>query len=337
MNPRFDRAARPRHHSSMPDFPAILTYAAPAFGLFVGLEWLLVRRGIARGRYDWRDGLSSMAMGVGNLVSDILMGFVSLGFLLWAWQFRLFDLGVGAGVIALALLAQDFVYYWKHRAMHRIRWFWTAHVVHHSSTHYNLSTALRQPWNNHIAGMVVISVPLVLLGFHPLLIAFVGAVNLLYQFWIHTEAIRVLPAWAEFLFNTPSHHRVHHSNHPTHLDKNYGGILIIWDRLFGTFVQEGRDEQITYGLVADINTYNPIRIAFAEMVQALRDTTQRGIAPGQRLGYLFAPPGYSHDGSRQTSEMILAQWQAQVELGASSPGPQTGRAASGSDPLAHRS
>ena len=152
----------------MPDadlsFPMILAWAAPLFVVSVALEWFFVHRKKWAGRYNMRDAFASMTMGVGNLASDLVFGFLSLGVLLLAWRFRLFDLGHSLPIIVLALVAQDFVYYWKHRIAHRVRWFWSAHVVHHSSEHYNLTTALRQPWNNHFTGHVLLSVPLVLLG-----------------------------------------------------------------------------------------------------------------------------------------------------------------------------
>ena len=289
-------------------FPMILAYAAPFFALTVALEWWGVARGRLKGDYASKDALTSMTMGFGNLLSDIAFGFISLAVLMWAWQFRLFDFGVSWFVGALALIAQDFVYYWKHRAAHRIRWFWTAHVVHHSSQHYNLSTALRQPWNNHFTGFVLLSTPLVLIGFHPLLVGFVGAVNLIYQYWIHTEAIDKMPKWFEAVMNTPSHHRVHHGTHPQYLDANYAGIFIIWDKAFGSFVPEDAVRPQRYGLVKNIETYNPFLIAFAEMFTALKDAFQPNVSMQARLKYLFAPPGYSHDGSRESSEDIKADY-----------------------------
>lgn len=296
-------------------FPDVLAWAVPFFVITVVLEWALVRRGRAKGRYEWRDAITSMTMGLGNMVTDLLFGFISLGILVFFWQFRLFDLGVSLPVILLALVAQDFVYYWKHRASHRIRWLWSAHVVHHSSQHYNLSTALRQPWTSNFTGYVLMSSPLILIGFHPMLIIFVGAINLLYQYWIHTEAIRKMPRGFEFIFNTPSHHRVHHSTHPTHLDMNYAGIFIVWDRIFGTFIEERDDEAMTYGLVKNVETYNPIKIAFAEWLGIFRDALRPGLTLRQRIGYVFAPPGYSHDGSRMGSEEILAAWETEQTSG----------------------
>lgn len=289
----------------------VLAYAAPFFVLSVALEWWLVRKGKLAGTYETKDALTSMLMGTGNLISDITMGVISLSVLMWAWQFRILDWGVSVPIIVLALIAQDCLYYWKHRAAHRVRWFWTAHVVHHSSEYYNLSTALRQPWNNHFTGFVLLSTPLVILGVHPLLLGFVGALNLLYQYWIHTEAIDRMPVWFEAIFNTPSHHRVHHGTNPQYLDANYAGILIIWDKMFGSFVPESADEKVTYGLVQNVETYNPIKIAFSEMWGALKDACRPKLSLVQRLKYLFAPPGWSHDGSRQSSASLKAAYVAQ--------------------------
>lgn len=283
----------------MPEFPQILALAAPLFFLSVMIEWWLIRRGKAAGAYEVKDAWASMTMGIGNLATDLAFGLISANFLFWVWEFRLFDWGYSLTAIAFALLAQDFMYYWKHRFMHRIRWFWSAHVVHHSSEHYNLSTALRQPWNNHFVGLVIIGTPLILLGMHPLLLAFVASLNLLYQFWIHTEAIDKMPRWYEAVFNTPSHHRVHHATNPRYLDANYAGILIIWDKMFGTFVPEMDEEDITYGIITPVNSFNPIKIAFLEWLNVFKDALAPGIKLRHRFFYLFAPPGYSHDGSRK--------------------------------------
>lgn len=286
------------------NFPAILAWAAPFFVVCVALEWFFVGRAKLAGRYEGKDAFASMTMGLGNLITDLFFGFISLGILLFAWNFRLFDLGYDWPIILLALIAQDFVYYWKHRIAHQVRWFWSAHIVHHSSEHYNLTTALRQPWNNHFTGHVFLSIPLVLLGFHPLLIAFVASLNLVYQFWIHTEAIDKMPKWFEAVMNTPSHHRVHHGTNPQYLDMNYAGIFIVWDKLFGTFVEEQDDVDIKYGVVKPVETYNPVKIAFVEWMNVFKDVFGRGLNMRQRLGYFFGPPGFSHDGSRQTSAQI---------------------------------
>ncbi|MGB0907541.1 MAG: sterol desaturase family protein [Maricaulaceae bacterium] len=292
----------------MPDFPPILMYASPFFVLAVALEVLLVRRRKMEGAYEFKDAAASMTMGLGNLISGIVFGFISLGIMMGVWQFRLFDWGFGVGAFFVCLLLQDFVYYYKHYASHRVRWFWSAHVVHHSSEHYNLSTALRQPWNSQLTGFVLLSSPLILLGFHPLLVGFVGSVNLVYQFWIHTETIKRMPKWFEFIFNTPSHHRVHHATNPRYLDSNFAGILIIWDRMFGSFVEERDDDPVRYGIVTPVATFNPILIAFKEMFAVFKDALTPGLSTKQRLRYIFAPPGYSHDGSRRSSDGIKADY-----------------------------
>jgi len=292
----------------IPNFPAVLVLAAPAFVLLLALEWFLVSRRKIDGRYEAKDAITSMIMGFGQLFSDVLMGAISLGIMMWFWQFRIFNWGFGIGAILACLLLQDFVYWYKHMAAHKIRWFWSAHNVHHSSEEYNLSTALRQPWNNHFTGFVLLSMPLVLLGFHPLLVGFIGAVNLVYQFWTHTQAIKKMPRWFEFLFNTPSHHRVHHGTNPRYLDSNYAGILIIWDRMFGTFVEERDDDPVIYGIITPIASHNPAVVAFKELVNIFKDAFQPGLKFHQRLAYIFAPPGYSHDGSRKDSKTLKAEY-----------------------------
>ncbi|GAB3254534.1 hypothetical protein GCM10027425_14110 [Alteromonas gracilis] len=200
------------------------------------------------------------------------------------------DLGSGPLALAVAVLGWDVVYYWNHRLAHESRWLWAMHVAHHSSEHYNLSTALRQP----VADGFTMSVPyglLALLGVRPGLIEHARALNLIYQFWIHTEAIdRIGPL--ERVLNTPSHHRVHHGSNRAYLDRNHGSILIVWDKLFGTFEEE--DEPVVYGLTRNIETYNPARIATHEWVDIGRD-----IATAEtwhdRLSYLLRGPGWAYE------------------------------------------
>jgi sterol desaturase/sphingolipid hydroxylase (fatty acid hydroxylase superfamily) len=196
-----------------------------------------------------------------------------------------------------------------HRTAHRVRWFWASHVNHHSSQHYNLSTALRQTWTGFIAGSFAFRLPLMLIGFHPAMVFFVGGLNLIYQFWIHTEAIKRLPRWFEAVMNTPSHHRVHHATNPRYLDANYAGVFIIWDRMFGSFTPEVDDEPIRYGIVKQLGTFNLLWSVFHEWIGIAKDLWA---APfGAKLGYLFGPPGWSHDGSRDTSDTIKQRWQEQ--------------------------
>jgi sterol desaturase/sphingolipid hydroxylase (fatty acid hydroxylase superfamily) len=205
------------------------------------------------------------------------------------WRHRLLPgLGTGPVALALAIVGWDFIYYWNHRFMHESRYMWAVHVVHHSSEHYNLSTALRQP----VADALGTSVPygaLCLAGISPELVATARGVNLLYQFWIHTETIgRLGPP--EAVLNTPSHHRVHHGSNSQYLDRNHGSILIVWDRLFGTFERE--DQCVVYGLTKNIDTFNPARIATHEYAEMLRDVA-RSTGWGERISHLVRDPGWA--------------------------------------------
>jgi sterol desaturase/sphingolipid hydroxylase (fatty acid hydroxylase superfamily) len=214
---------------------------------------------------------------------------------LWRHRF-LPELRTGPVALALAVVGWDFIYYWNHRFMHESRYMWAVHVVHHSSERYNLSTALRQP----VADALGTSVPygaLCLVGISPELVATARGVNLLYQFWIHTEAIGRLGPSEEVL-NTPSHHRVHHGSNSQYLDRNHGSILIVWDRLFGTFERE--DQRVVYGLTKNIDTFNPVRIATHEYADMLRDVA-RSTGWGERLSYVVRGPGWATRHRTETS------------------------------------
>lgn len=290
--------------SQVPNFPNVTQLAIPAFVVLILLELLAIRFLKKRGDFETRDTATSLAMGVGNVVSGIILGFVAYGVLTSAYQFRIFEIGFEWYWIVVCFVLDDLRYYWYHRIAHRCRWVWAEHVIHHSSQHYNLSTALRQSWTGTFTGMFILRIPLVLLGFHPLLIVFVGGINLLYQFWIHTETIGKMPGWFESVMNTPSHHRVHHATNPRYLDSNYAGTLIIWDRMFGTFVEELPEDAPKYGIVKNIGTFNPFRVAFHEWIDMFVDATRPGLSFTERLNYLFRPPGWSHDGSRKGSEAL---------------------------------
>lgn len=289
-------------------FPDVTQLAIPFFVAAMLLELVLVRTGRAEGEFETRDTLTSLLMGVGNVVAGLLLGFISFSILMWVWQFRFFDLGIVWWAGLIAFLIDDLRYYWYHRIAHRVRWVWAEHVNHHSSQHYNLSTALRQSWTGHLTGMVILQTPLVLLGFHPALIAFVYGFNLLWQFWIHTETVGKMWWPIEQVMNTPSHHRVHHATNPRYLDANYAGTLIIWDRIFGTFVPELDEDKPRYGIVKNLGTFNPVKVAFHEWIGLFRDAFSPGLTLRQRLGYMFMPPGWSHDGSRKSSEELKSDY-----------------------------
>lgn len=291
-----------------PAFFDVTLLAVPLYLLAIMIELVAVRYWHRKGEFETRDALTSLLMGTGNVVAGLLLGFVSVTALLWVWQFRFFDLGLHWWVFIAAFIFDDLRYYWYHRIAHRVRWVWAEHVNHHSSQHYNLTTALRQSWTGQITGMFILQVPLVLLGFHPAVIAFVYGFNLIYQFWIHTEAIGKMWKPIELIFNTPSHHRVHHATNPRYLDANFAGTLIIWDRLFGTFVEELPEDMPRYGIVRNIGTFNPVRVAFHEWAGMMKDVFTPRLSLRQRLMYMAAPPGWSHDGSRKTSEDLKADY-----------------------------
>jgi sterol desaturase/sphingolipid hydroxylase (fatty acid hydroxylase superfamily) len=290
----------------MPSFSPV-DYAVPIFVLLVVIEMLWARKN-APEKYEPRDTLTSLALGTGSTVAGALTGGLVFALALRLYEHRLFDIGWAWWAFILCFILDDFAYYCFHRAAHRVRWFWASHVNHHSSQHYNLSTALRQTWTGFFALSFIFRIPLALLGFHPAMLLFCGAINLIYQFWIHTEAIHKLPRWFEYWMNTPSHHRVHHATNPRYLDANYAGTFIIWDRMFGTFVEEVEGERIRYGIVKQLGTFNLLWSVFHEWIGIAKDVWS---APWRhKFGYIWHPPGWSHDGSRDTSDSIKARWAA---------------------------
>ena len=208
----------------------------------------------------------------------------------------------------MLFLLVDLAYYWGHRMSHEVNLFWGGHVVHHQSEEYNLSVALRQS-SLQTVWTFAFNLPIALLGFDPVHFILISAFNTLYQFWIHTETIHKLPGPIEYIFNTPSHHRVHHGSDLKYLDKNHAGILIIWDRLFSSFQPE--EERPVYGLTKNIESYNPVVIAFKTWGELFRKASESGSLK-TALKYFIKPPGWSHDGSSQTvKEMKLT---TQTEL-----------------------
>ncbi|WP_375445716.1 sterol desaturase family protein [uncultured Fibrella sp.] len=279
----------------------LVNYSIPAFVILIAAE-VAITAWQQRDHYEAKDSASSITMGIGS----VIVGFVGKAFALAAYtlvyQFRLFTIDMAQVWPWIVLFfAEDFSYYWFHRISHGSRWFWASHVVHHSSQKYNLSTAVRQTWTGTITGSFIFWLWLPLIGFSPLAIMTMQSISLLYQFWIHTELINRFPAPIEWVFNTPSHHRVHHGSDLTYLDKNHAGVLIIWDRLFGTF--EPEQHRPTYGLTKNVGSYNPVKIAFHEWEDIARDLRHAG-SLRNALGYLFGPPGWSHDGSRKTTKEL---------------------------------
>ncbi|MFV0645130.1 MAG: sterol desaturase family protein [Sphingomonadaceae bacterium] len=280
-------------------------FAIPAFVLLVLAEILWARKQNPDA-YEPRDTLLSLSFGLGSTIAGLVTAGVVGSLFLAIYPYRIFDIGWQWWAWIACFVLDDLAYYIFHRAAHRVRWFWASHVNHHSSQHYNLSTALRQSWTGFIALSFIFRLPLALIGFHPAMIAFCGSVNLIYQFWIHTEAINRLPRWFEAVMNTPSHHRIHHATNPLYLDRNYAGTFIIWDRMFGTFQPEQEAEPAHYGIVKQLGSFNLLWAVFHEWAGIAQDLWH---APWKhKLSYLWRPPGWSHDGSRDTSDAIRERW-----------------------------
>jgi len=201
----------------------------------------------------------------------------------WA-NFKVWAVGRGGWTMLLALVVADFTYYWKHRLSHETRILWAYHSVHHSSKEFNLSTAIRLPWLGTMSD-ALFYIPMAVMGFSPTLIVVAKTLVLLYQYWIHTQEIQKL-GWMDKIFNSPSNHRVHHGRNLQYIDKNHGGILMIWDRLFGTYQAE--EEPVIYGLTKPLETYGALSINLQEPLQLIREVSQlKSIREG--FIYLFKP------------------------------------------------
>jgi sterol desaturase/sphingolipid hydroxylase (fatty acid hydroxylase superfamily) len=277
--------------------------AIPAFVLLMAIEAIADAR-LRRDLYDIRDTAASFSMGLGSVLLGLTTKAMQLAVFTLIYRFRIFNLGSHWWVWLLLFFADEFSYYWFHRASHECRFFWASHVVHHSSQRYNLSTALRQSWTGTLTGWIFwMWLPLV--GFHPAMVLTMQAISLLYQFWIHTELVHSLGP-LEMVLNTPSHHRVHHGSNPRCIDRNHAGTLIVWDRLFGTFEpEEGAPDRPRFGLTKNIHTYNPARIAFHEWADLWRDV-RRASSWSTKLRYVFAHPGWRPEAApEQAGEGVL--------------------------------
>jgi sterol desaturase/sphingolipid hydroxylase (fatty acid hydroxylase superfamily) len=283
-------------------------FAIPFFLLLLILEWTAARklekldlkksdvaapdasRRPSSGAYLTRDSMASISMGLASIGTTAawktlaLFGYAAIYVYLAPWHLP----ATKWYTWVVAILGVDLLYYTYHRVAHRIRLIWATHQAHHSSQYFNFATALRQKWNN--SGEILMWTPLPLLGLPPWLIFFSWSLNLIYQFWVHTERIDKMPRWFEFVFNTPSHHRVHHGMDQVYLDKNYGGIFIIWDRVFGSFQQELFRPH--YGLTKQVDTFNIWKLQTREYVAIARDW-RSATRLRDRLGYVFGPPGWT--------------------------------------------
>jgi sterol desaturase/sphingolipid hydroxylase (fatty acid hydroxylase superfamily) len=279
----------------------LIQLAIPGFILLVVAE-AVVGAAMHRDLYHGKDTAASLTMGVGNVLVSLVSKGLVFAIFTWVHRFAFFPISYQWWAWVLAFFADDFSYYWFHRTSHECRFFWASHVVHHSSQHYNLGTALRQTWKGGFFSFVFwLWMPLV--GFQPIMIFTMQAISLLYQFWIHTELVKHMGG-LELVLNTPSHHRVHHATNPQYIDRNHAGILIIWDRWFGSF--EPEQEPCVYGLTSNINTYNPLKIAFHEWIDIWRDLRRPG-SLHDKLIVVFGNPGAQRFTDERSASGIEAQ------------------------------
>ena len=257
--------------------------------------------------YTQGDTIVNLVCTSWNFINDLIFRGVALAILFWASGFSIIQFS-DKGLLYWVLLffAQDLAYYVLHYADHYCRFFWATHSTHHSSEKFNFTVAIRssvfQPFYRFL-----FYIPLTLIGFEALDIVFMYAACQVYGFWVHTELIGKLPRWFEFVFVTPSHHRVHHASNPIYLDKNMGMVLIIWDRIFGTFQEELESVPTKFGLTSNIHTNNPIKVVFHEWRNIIIDVYHaKGLTA--KFGYIFGQPGWSPDGSRLTSSQLKTEF-----------------------------
>lgn len=284
----------------------LVMVALPFFFAALLIEWIWARRQITP-VYDSTDFWASMRVMVLTVFVDLIPKFLGI-----ALMFVCYDISPLKDMVGrtwpwwvLLFFLDDLTYYLFHRGNHEMRWMWAGHSSHHNSQYYNLGTALRQGVGERVS-KYLFWCPLALLGFDPVMIVTMLSISLIYQYWLHTEAIDRMPRWYEYIFNTPSHHRVHHGSNIRYLDRNHGATLIIWDRLFGTFSEELPSEPVRYGLTKNITSHRVTDVAFGEYRNMLRDVS-RAAGWRDKLGYIFRAPGWSHDGPDKRSDVLREQ------------------------------
>jgi len=254
--------------------------------------------------YDWKSWACSLADLAGRRVLGFIPYTLAAPWLAFAYDHRLMTLSLDtAWSVALLFVGLEFFYYWYHRTSHTVRWFWMSHQVHHSPNQLTLAAAYRLGWFGRFTGTSLFFTPLVLLGFTPTVVLSALFLNLIYQFWLHADWIPRL-GWLEYVFNTPSSHRVHHARNPEYLDANYGGVLIVFDRLFGTYIAERKDVRCDYGTVTPVaSSRNPFALNFLPWIGLLKDL-RSARSPGEAWMLLFGPPGWRPDGEGLTTADI---------------------------------
>lgn len=280
----------------------VVLISVPIYAVVIGFEFFYSYFN-KKGLYSSRGLLSNVYLTILNMGLDILVRGVCLFILDFAYQYHVVDLAFLPFFYWIALVIfEDFMFYWLHRVDHVCRLFWAIHVTHHNSEEFNLTVGFRSSVFQPLYRFIYF-IPLAFCGFKAMDIMLVYSATQIFGILVHTQTIGKL-GFLEHLIVTPSHHRVHHASNVRYLDKNMGMFLIIWDKLFGTFEAESDEESVRYGLTTNINTFNPLTMVFHEWKQIAMDVRQRDITWRERFKYVFGPPGYSHDGSRQTSKAL---------------------------------
>lgn len=279
----------------------LILITTPIYAVVIGAE-IFFSYYHKKNYYSVKGTLSNVYLTVLNMSLDILFRGVCLYVLNYFFQFKFVEIQNQFAYWALLLIGQDFMYYWLHRIDHYCRMFWAVHVTHHSSEEFNLSVGFRSSVFQPIYRFIFF-IPLTLLGFRGIDIMFIYSATQIYGILIHTQSVGKLGV-LEYFLSTPSHHRVHHGSNVKYLDKNMGMLLIIWDKIFGTF--EAEDEKVVYGLTENLNSYNPIKMVFHEWTNIFHDL-KKPSSFKTKLMYVFGPPGWSHDGSKKTSRQMRAE------------------------------
>lgn len=278
------------------DLPPIIIWAAPVMFALVLLEWFIRVRKLQK-EYDGKDMLAASAIGIGNVIISAIIKLALFGIILFFYNMVPWYIPHTWWAYPLCLITIDFCRYWAHRIAHEQRFWWSTHVTHHSSEQYNFSVSFRLSWVQHIK--IIFFIPVALMGFDPFVFFICNQIEVLYQFWIHTELIHKLPRPIEYIFTTPSHHRVHHAKNGAYLDKNYGSTFIIWDRMFGTFQAE--EETPDYGILTPVNSYNPVYLVFHECVDIFKDMAKYR-SPKAWWRILFGSPSMTIDKDKYYGE-----------------------------------
>ena len=291
----------------------LILATTPIYVIIIGMEIILSNLQEKK-LYSVKDTVNNFLLMLLNGGLDLLFRSVYVVVLVFVWNYRVAEISTPWMYWITLLLAEDFLFYWLHRLDHEIRLFWAVHVTHHSSEHMNLSVGFRSSVLQPLYRFIYF-IPLAWFGFQPMDIIFMYSATQIWGILIHTEYVNKL-GFLEHILVTPSHHRVHHASNALYLDKNMGMFLIIWDKMFGTFQEELPREQyqpIRYGLTKPLESENPVHIVSHEWIAIAKDVSQKGLTIKERMGYLFGPPGWSHDGSRKTSEQMREEEQKEYK------------------------